>query len=217
MSFTFPTFRDLVRQIAPPWLQTGYAERFLYAATVQVDALGEALNAGVKLRFPNIYSGESLPLIGRERRIRRGLSEADATYAARLRRWLQDHQRRGGPHAMLAQLRAYFLPLTFPMHLLYRSGGRYVQDPAGTVTRDVVPVVPQSQWARWVLLMYSDDLGALTAEALAVIPREWIAAHCIGEVIVVPAGGELWDYPPERPWDESGTWDTPDVLRVELD
>lgn len=211
---TFPTFRDLIRQVSPGWLQTGTAERVLYAIGVQVDACGEALTAGLRARFPNVYSAETLPLIGRERRIRRGLTETDASYATRLRRWLGDHQRRGGPHALLAQFREYLLPLTFPMDLVYQSGARYLMDAAGTITRNVAtaPDVPSPRWARWWLLMFTEDLADVSADELASVPREWIAAHCQGELIVMGPDTELWDYPPTNTWDESGTWDTADVL-----
>jgi hypothetical protein len=217
MSQPFPTFRDALRKISPPWLQRGYAEKLGYAIAIQLDAFGEALDAALRSRFPNVYSAESLPLIGRERRIRRGRNESAPTYAGRLRRWLQDHQRRGGPHAMLAQLRAYFLPLTFPMALWYPSGARYRMDASGNVTRDVVPFTPTTQWARWSLALQSDDLADLTPDELAMLPREWNAAHCLGSVMVLQTGAEVWDYPPEQAWDESGTWDTaePDV-RAEI-
>jgi hypothetical protein len=47
---------------------------------------------------------------------------------------------------------------------------------------------------------------------LAVVPREWIAAHCLGEILVMPTGAELWDYPPDEPWnDPAGTWNTADT------
>lgn len=209
---TWPTFRDLVRQVTPPWLQTGTAEKILYAIGIQVDAMGEALIAGVKLRFPNVYSAESLASIGRERRIRRGAAESAASYAERLRRWLIDHQRRGGPHALLEQFRAYFLPATFPAHLFYPSGRRFVQDADGNITRnDIVGAVPSTTWAHWTLVLITDQLDGVSATDLSFVPREWNAAHCTGEVIAMHADAELWDFPPDLTWDGAGTWDTPDV------
>lgn len=218
MSYNFPTFRDLIRQVSPGWLQIGTGEKVSYAIGVQVDAFGEALVAGLKSRFPNVYSSETLPLIGRERRIRRGLTESSASYATRLLRWLGDHRRRGGPHALLAQMREYLLPVTFPIHLIYQSGARYIMDESGNVTRDLLsaPAVPVARWARWWLLMYTEDLAEVTADDLASVPREWIAAHCQGELLVMGPDSELWDYPPTNTWDEAGTWDTGDALRVPI-
>lgn len=216
-SFVFPTFRDLARKVMPPWLQVGNAQKIFYAMTIQLDALVEALPASIKIRYPNLYSAESLPLIGRQRRIRRGPNESAESYGKRLRRWLDDHPRRGGPYALLEQLRAYFLPLKFPMHLIYRSGARYVMNEDGAVARDVITTEHFDQWARWWLLLYSDDLEATDAE-LAAVPQEWIAAHMLGEVLVMRHDSVLWDYPPEEVWDDPNrVWDEPDnVQRVAI-
>lgn len=215
--FVFPTFRDLARKLSPSWLQTGNAEKIIYAVGLQVDALVEALAPAIKIRYPNLYSAESLPIIGRQRRIRRGPNESAESYGKRLRRWLDDHPRRGGPYALLEQLRAYFLPLQFPMHLIYRSGARYVMNPDGNVTRDIINSELFPQWARWWLLLYSDDLSATDAE-LAAVPQEWIAAHMMGEVIVMRSDSVLWDYPPDEVWDNpERQWDVPDnVQRVAI-
>jgi hypothetical protein len=158
------TFRDTLRRRSPPWLQHGRAERVLYAIGVQLDAFADALVAGARLRFPGLYSDESLPLIGRERRIPRGRYELGSTYAARLTRWLIDHRRRGGPYALLAQLHAHYAPDNFVAELVYRNGQRYTMDASGAVVRDEVdflaeppqlwtPSTPPSQWAMWWLIL----------------------------------------------------------------
>lgn len=216
------TFRDKLRQLSPPWLTRGNAEKYLYAMGVQVDAFGDALVASVKLRFPNVYSDESLPLIGRERRIARGSLESAATYADRLTVWLDDHRRRGGPYAMLAQLRAYYLPLILTADLIYRSGRQYRLNADGTVTRSDIVFNPDpfpAMWARWWLIITSDILPPhpMTPTQLsdaALVPTEWNAAHCFGNVIVLRpgSGGELWDYPVTNTWDEGGVWDTLDTI-----
>jgi hypothetical protein len=205
------TFRDTLKAISPPWLQQGYAWRILYALAVPIDAAGDALNAGIKLRFPNLYSGESLPYIGRERRIRRGLVETDVNYAARLRRWFEDHRRRGGPYALLEQLYAHYAPNNFRIDLWYASGRRFVMDPDGTITSDIPALPDDAYWSRWTLIYFTDDYTIADAVDLAIIPREWIAAHCLGLLVVLPTGGRLWDYPPERTWNSSDTWNSADA------
>lgn len=221
MSTPTRTFRDRIRRASPPWLQRGWAEKLLYSYGAQIDAFADALVAGVKMRFPGLYSEESLPLIGRERRIARGLLEDGPTYAARLRRWFDDHRRRGGPYALLAQLYAYFSPNNFPIALIYRSGRRYSMDITGAVVRDDIPFHPDAaaeQWARWWLIMEADayvpPLSDQDVADIRLIPTEWNAAHCTGTVIVMPTGGELWDYPLGHVWNEPGVWNTPDVVSV---
>lgn len=202
------TYRDTLRAICPPWLQNGLAEKVLYSIAVMLDAAGDALNAGLKIRFPNVYTDESLPLIGSERRIRRGRTEDAETYTPRLESWLTDHRRRGGPYAMLEQIYAHYRPNNFDIHLLYRSGRRFMMSASGTITRDVLPTGPNAQWSKWTMVYFSDAFTPADAADVALVPREWIAAHCIGDVVVLPTGGELWDYPLGHLWDESGVWDT---------
>lgn len=201
------TFRDAIREISPWWLRGQIGGSILYAIGSVVDLIADGLRAGVKMRFPGYYSNESLPLIGRERRIRRGRVESEETYARRLIPWLDHHRTRGGPYAMLAQIHAFYAPGNFPVELRYASGRRYVVEPSdGSVARgDVVwtpPDAPASHWARWWLTytlpsltgdgIWSDpgtwddggvwDLG-LSPEEIAdyrAIPREWNAAHANG-------------------------------------
>lgn len=204
------TFRDTLKSICPPWLQRGTAEKVLYAIGVHVDGVMDALVAGIKARFPGVYTAESLPLLGRDRRIRRGRTETDAVYTARLQRWLDDHRRRGGPYALLAQLFAHYAPSSFAIELRYVTGRRFQMDTAGNVVRgDVVWTPPgsTSQWARWWLFydwptdvaadgIWSDpgtwsDGGvwdyALTPQEvtdLRLVPREWNAAHALGWIVL---------------------------------
>lgn len=198
-SITITTFRDSVRRLSVTWLVGARAERFLYAIAIQLDALADMTVAGIKLRFPGFYSFDSLSQLSRDRRIRRGLTESPDTFADRLTRWLPDHQRRGGAYALLEQLHAFFAPNNFPIDLLYKSGRRYRMDAAGNITRDIYSgTLPTAQWPRWTLFYYTDAFpGPLTdaqKETLSVVPKEWIAAHITGRVLLMPTGAELYDY-----------------------
>lgn len=213
---TLLTYRDSLRKLCPPWLQNGLAERILYGLGVQVDAFGDALAAGVKQRFPGHYSFESLPLLGRERRIRRGPAETNDTYAMRLTRWRLDHRRRGGPYALLAQLYAYYAPNNFPITLVYQSGRRYRMDVNGAVARDDIVWSPDAlvtAWARWWLFFETDMFGsAPSANQIADIksvPREWNAAHCLGYVVLRLPGTEIIDQPGGGAIDQAGMINTP--------
>lgn len=201
----------------PPWLSRGNAEKFLYAISLQADIFGDALVAGVASRFPGVYSFESLAPIGRERRIARGPLESNETYALRLRRWLDDHRRRGGPYALLAQLHAYYAPANFVIELIYRSGRHFTQQANGTITR-ALETVPRfdtdyARWARWWLIFTTDQftLGSLTAAQirdLKHVPREWNDAASIGTLIVMTTDAQTWDWP-DIAWDADVTWDAP--------
>lgn len=232
MSLSKPllTFRDTLRKICPPWLQHGFAERLLYPIGAHLDILGDALVAGIKLRFPNEYSAESLPWLGRERRIRRGINESDEIYGNRMRRWLDDHARRGGPYAMLAQLYAHYAAAPFEIELVNFNGGRYTLATDGTITHDVIVWAPDTDadhWARWWLLYHwptpvTDDgvwedpgtwgdggawgtgLSLAEVEDLRTIPAEWNSAHTQGTIVLIGPGGELWGSP--GVWGDPGVW-----------
>jgi hypothetical protein len=219
------TYRDEIRRRSPPWLQRGTAEKFLYAIGLHVDIFGDALVAGIKHRFPGLYTFESIGLLGRERRISRGRLELDASYATRLCRWFTDHRRRGGPYTLLAQLHAHFAPATFPIELVYYSGRRYSMAVDGTVTRDDVVWSPDgdtARWARWWLFYATDQWSstpsAAEVEDIRLVPRQWNAAHPLGWIVLMHAGVELWNWPLGHVWNESGTWNTTvPPLYIEVD
>jgi hypothetical protein len=217
------TFRDTIRRVSPPWLQIELGEKLLYSIGVHCDAFGDAVIAAVKHRFPGLYDFESLPKLGRERRIARGRAESDASYAARLARFLTDHQIRGGPYALLTQLHHYFAPVLFDMQLVYHNGRTFTRDADAfaasgdldeSITRGSVswsPDADTAKWARWWLFYYLDTYAitpptdAEIAE-LRLIPRQWNAAHCFGTIVLFPSTGELWNWPLGHTWNEAGTW-----------
>lgn len=219
------TFRDTLRDLSPVWLRGKVAGGVLYAIGAVVDALGDALVGGVKARFPGLYGYESLGIIGRERRIRRGRAETDEVYASRLLPWLDHHRRRGGPYAMLAQLHAHYATHPFRIDLVYANGRRFSMAADGTITRDDIGDIKLSKWAYWTLYyfwpdpvhtdgvwsdpgtwddggVWDSDLSIPDVTDLRLIPREWNAAHPFGNVVLLTADIELWDYP-------TGTWDEP--------
>jgi hypothetical protein len=221
---TSQTLRDYGYKYAPQWLSKGNAQKLLWSIRLQLDGLTDRCIAGVKMRFPGLYSFESLSTIGRDRRIRRGRNETDLVYAGRLLRWLTDHRTRGGAYAMLAQLHAYFAAAPFPIHLLYKSGVRFVMDVDGTITKDFVPPAqPQARWARWTLFYFTneyptpDDVTPDDAHELTLIPKEWIAAHVIGKLNLMPDGAELWDYHvPPRKWNNHSKWNKQPGTSLEI-
>jgi len=235
MTSALEKYRDDVRRASPPWLQRGNAEKYLYALGLMLDIFGDALIAAVRHRFPGVYSNESLGLIGRERRISRGRLETDASYAARLQRWLEDHRRRGNPYAMLLQLYWHYAPVTFTIDLVYRSGRRFRLNsdaigagvpPEIAIERDTITWEPDDEperWARWWLMLRTDQWAFTPPDDdeladIRLVPREWNAAHALGYIVLMPTDGDLWDYPPEVPWDTTGTWDgtgTPVFLTID--
>jgi hypothetical protein len=195
------TFRDTLEGIVPAWLKGPIGIRYLYGHSVVLDAFGDALISGVQTRFPGYYSDQSLPTIGKERRILRGIFESDTNYAARLITWLTEHAHRGSARAMLVQLYLHYLPNTFPIRLIARNGLVYEMATDGTITRYVItgwdPDVTPERWATWWLLYFTDTWGPTVSDVeisdIRAIPTAWNAAHAIGNIMVFPTGSEMFD------------------------
>jgi hypothetical protein len=229
-------FRELVATITPPWLRRKNGGGLMYALALHLDALIELVRAAVMIRFPNVYSAESLPLLSRERNIRQGLGESDQSFALRLNQYLQTHKDRGGPYPLLEQIHArykYSLGGPFPAYLVYKSGARFDMDAAGTIVRSEGTFdtgLGVSEWAHWYLIyewpatiatdglwgdpgvwgdggVWGSELTVEEVTDLRLIPTEWNNAHSKGHLIVLSPGLALWGVPVEE-WGEppGGTW-----------
>jgi hypothetical protein len=222
MNSPLRTFRDGIREISPPWLRRGNAEKILYVVGYHLDAMIDQTIAGVKLRFPGLYSNQSLPFISRDRRMIRGLYEGDAGFSDRLLGWWDAHRRRGNPYTLLKQIHAYFAPNNFPVQLLYASGRRYSMDTSGNITWDDIEWTPPGdpeRWARWWLFYqnpefiadvnwddpdvkwdsgYVWDCGLPPAQvnSLRLIPDAWNAAHPFGKIVLLDEGEDWNTYTP---------------------
>lgn len=247
----FPTLRDTLAQIVPRWLQGTIGARLLFSIGVQLDALLDWSADGIKARFPGHpdQGPDALSLVGSERRIRRGPTETDAGYAARLLTWWDDHKHRGNPFALMSQFARYWDPggSSLDFHLLYESGQRFIRT-LGNIFGPQDGVTPLgspfdsnvAQWARWWLVvewptgigvdgLWSDpgvwddggtwdtNLSVATVDDIRVVPTEWNAAHCLGNVILLSPGSDLWDVPVGGLWSDPGVWgDGSDILTIAI-
>lgn len=116
------SFRSSLYAISPPWLRGPVGERLMYGFGVVLDAVAEWAGQGVRARFPGLGPADALPLIGADRQIVRGFAESDASYAARLVRWLDDWRIAGSAPSVLGQLRGYFLASRPRMRTIDDSG-----------------------------------------------------------------------------------------------
>jgi hypothetical protein len=129
---TITTFRDTIRRISPSWLQGFFGYRLTYSIAIHLDAFGDGLVAALKLRFPNLYTPETLALIGRERGIRRGPDEIDAAYAARLRVWWETHKHDGNPYTLMTSIAGYLSPHPIVIRDVNNAGAWYTRNADGT-------------------------------------------------------------------------------------
>lgn len=208
-------FTRMILRNVPPWLRRTNGARLLQGIADELDATMDRTADAVQLRFPRASQTDALAVIGRERRIRRGVLESAATYASRLLTWWDAHRGRGGPYALLEQLRAFWAgSYVTAIELIDYNGSRFSLDFAsGEITRDAIGWGGDGsgKWARQWLLVYTDesiDPSAFTASEIEnwkSIPREWTAAHVQKTTIYFMDGVELWGTP-GRTWTASRTW-----------
>lgn len=221
------SFAEAIVRVSPPWLRRRVGGALMRSFGAAIDTFIEASADGVAVRFPGAVTGTSdaLPYSGRDRRILRGPSEDEATFARRLRTWWDAHRRRGSTHVLLEQL-YLFLVNTDPRiwdHVT-RNGMRHRLDGAtGEITRDVIlePESMSDRWARAVVFMLFDAYPAISEAQKATytaMPRDWAAAHMEPVQTVAVWGGGVWDYPPGAHWDDDGDeyWDEGALVVNEL-
>lgn len=106
---THPTSqqRDTLKQLSPPWLAAGNAEKFMFAIGFALDALLEKMNQAVHARMPGQGDPSALPFLGDDRVLTQGPTEPNAGFVARLQTAFETWQRAGARRAVLGQITAY--------------------------------------------------------------------------------------------------------------
>lgn len=117
MTWAIPTPTDSTLQDSvatlPRWMNGTRIGAVLQVVARCGDALGDYVTAAVKFWFPGYYADDTLPTLGRERRIYRGPEEPSASFSGRLSIFRQTHQRAGAWSVGLEQLRAYWTGSTY--------------------------------------------------------------------------------------------------------
>ncbi len=225
-------YREGFYDLLPSWLSTGDGELVAYSLNVLLDWARERVRLGLLARFPDYAPADALGAIGRDRKIIRGIDEPAASYAVRLKRWLDDHLVRGNPWALLEQLRAY-CNAPVMVRIVDRRGNWHSIAADGTRSRsmrtanwlwDTAPASPR--WARFWVIIYptaagepwaASEAGAwpsggtigttATPEQVASvrqIVREWKPAGTRCEWIIVAFDPVSFD--PAAP-EPDGTWE----------
>jgi hypothetical protein len=174
------TYRDTILN-GPRWLK-GWPNIYRLLTTIGVcfDAIGDAAMAAVVMRWPGVYDGQSLPLLGQHRQIPRGPGESDASYAARLRRFRDVQRFKGHPRILLEMVQGLFLPSAPVVRVVANDGGVLALDASGNYTAET-PLA-------W-------DWDGNTAA----VSRFWVILD--NASVGLTPGAPLWDDDSGRRWD----------------
>lgn len=129
------SFNESLKAISPPWLLGRVGERLGFVFGIALDAFQVATEEGVKARFPLVAPPDALPFIGRDRKIDRGPTESNASYADRLSKSFEAWRNAGGPYTLLDQLQSFFLPRRPVISVVNVHSTWHTIDGAGVITR----------------------------------------------------------------------------------
>jgi hypothetical protein len=161
------TFRHTAWRLLPWWARGANLYRLIYACALIFDAIGTAFLASLRLRFPGLYSEESLARLGTERKLWRGPNESADSFTERLRAWWGTARRVGSAFEILRQLQAYTLPATYELHLITNVGFRITLHADGTFATDQIAWSwdgDTSKWSRFWIVLENSALPAITLD-----------------------------------------------------
>lgn len=139
--------RFAIKEISPPWLSSGFGEKFLYNFGLGEDALTEKIRQGILARVPTQCDPTALPLIGADKLMTQGPSEQMSSFRTRLKRAWDTFQLSGETRAVLSNVLAYVTnPATAPA----------VYTPAASI----VKVSDAGTYATWDTYYFTDDTTA---------------------------------------------------------
>lgn len=201
------TFRDQLLAILPRWLKATYIGAVMYAIGIHFDAFADELIEGIQRRWPNDASEDAAEKFEIDRQIDRGIDEPWSTYQVRLRRWRVDHRGRGGPYALLNQLRAYWADaFEIRLHYYGTDTSYFVMSPGADIVRTTstntartcgfwsltydwpFPLPAPYLWGtgKWGDgRVWGSGLTPAQVASLRKVPRKWGNAHSRGILFLV--------------------------------
>lgn len=100
-------FRAGELALSPPWLNGYVGARCMFTQGLMWDALAEQTRLGIIQRYPTVAQPSALGELGKDRKIWRGVSETDSSYAGRLRKFKTTWKLAGNAPTLLRQLWAF--------------------------------------------------------------------------------------------------------------
>jgi hypothetical protein len=221
-------FRRAFYRLAPRWLTSGEGELVWYSIGIMLDGMAQRFDDSLRARMPTYAPDDALSYLGRDRKIRRGLSEPRETYASRLIQYLDFLRYQGNPYALMDQLHAFIGKTGVVIRTVDRRGNWYTRNADGTrsyvlnASNWLWDELPESQWSRfWVVIFgawesqWVPATGARTGTTTATIEeiagvraiiRDWKPAGTTCEWILITSADPAITYHPEGSDVVTGDW-----------
>lgn len=104
-------FRTSWYRLAPPWLRTGNAERYMYTMQLMSDFLVEKSVQAMTIRLPGGGDASQLPYLANDRALVQGPAEPNSSFVNRLKAAFPSWKIAGSALSVLLQLQAYITDL----------------------------------------------------------------------------------------------------------
>jgi hypothetical protein len=179
------TFRTLRKKLTPSWLHTGDSELVGYALDLIKDAfitrVFQGLLVGYPQQDPNGTAApvDALAMMGRDRRVVRGIGETDEAYALRLRQFLTDRRTCGNPFTLMKVLAAYLGDGT-SFRTVDVRGNWYSRSSAGVETSSLAAANwdwdgagSTARWSRFWVIIYPGTLWNTTTDDWGDADLDW--------------------------------------------
>jgi hypothetical protein len=100
-------FRENFYSLAPPWLTTGNAEKYLYTLQLCSDLLLDKMSQASLIGMPGLGDPSQIPWLANDRVLFQGPAESDAAFITRLQTAFPAWKKAGSRVSVLGQLQAY--------------------------------------------------------------------------------------------------------------
>lgn len=169
-------FRDRFPEWATRWMSAHRAPnlfRVLWVVIGMVDVAVDVLMQGFAAWLPGAGTSTALAYIGRSRGILRGQADTDATYAAKLRGWLDRWRTAGTAYAICRELHEW-LGNGPRVRVITRSGHWTTIETNGVVTRTT------ATWD-WDSVSNPERAGFWSDIWIVIYPTQWAASGTWGD------------------------------------
>ncbi len=152
-----PQFRDSWKPFAPPWLQVGVGEQYMYTLELMRDLLLEKADQAIAIRLPGQGDPSQIPWLAFDRQLLQGPAEPTANFILRLQTAIPTWNEAGSALAALGQLQPYMVNLQPGVNPAYPE--------------IVIVSAPRGGWTSWYTIYQGQPLN--TPPNLMTVPTNF--------------------------------------------
>jgi hypothetical protein len=138
-------FRSNFYDLAPPWLRTGVAEKYLYTLGLCTDILLDKMDQAARIRMPGQGDATQIPWLAHDRQLVQGPKETSAAFIVRLQQAFPTWKTAGSRIAIHKNIQPYLQGL---------------QPGVSGVLPEMSIIGGDATWTQWTTTYQGDAIGA---------------------------------------------------------